>query len=95
MLVGGYHRDEALFEREPSAILESFLLLEQHPLPASRYRRYAAVLQSVFIALSLMPVRVLPKSDMTAALVLIPVLAGFLRDWLTFDRQGLRAWSSE
>ncbi len=24
-------RDEALFEREPSAILESFLLLEQHP----------------------------------------------------------------
>ena len=24
-------RDEMLFEREPSAILESFLLMEQHP----------------------------------------------------------------
>jgi len=69
--------------------------LPLHPLPASRYRRYVAVIQSVFIAISLMPVRVLSKSDMTAALVMIPVLAGFLRDWLIIDRKGLRAWSSE
>jgi CDP-diacylglycerol--glycerol-3-phosphate 3-phosphatidyltransferase len=69
--------------------------LPLHPLPASRYRRYVAVLQSVFIALSLIPVTLLSKSDMTAALVMIPVLAGFLRDWLIIDRDGLRARSSE
>jgi len=55
--------------------------LPLRPLPARRYRRHVAVVQSVFIALALLPVSVLPKSDMTAALVMIPVLAGFLRDW--------------
>ncbi len=66
-----------------------------HPLPASRYRRYVAVFQSVFIVLSLLPVTVLSKSDMMAALVMILVLAGFLRDWLIIDRYSLRALSSE
>jgi CDP-diacylglycerol--glycerol-3-phosphate 3-phosphatidyltransferase len=66
-----------------------------HPLPASRYRRYVAVVQSVFIALALLPVAVLPKSDMTAALVMIPVLAGFLRDWRIVGGYDLRALSSE
>lgn len=52
-----------------------------HPLPESRQRRYAAVLQSVFIALSLLPDRITGESDFPAALVMIPVLAGFVRDW--------------
>ena len=69
--------------------------LPLHPLPASRYRRYVAVLQSVFIALALLPVTVLPKSGMTAALVMIPVLAGFLRDWRIVVGYDLRALSSE
>ena len=34
--------------------------LPLHPLPASRYRRHVAVVQSVFIALALLPVTVLP-----------------------------------
>jgi CDP-diacylglycerol--glycerol-3-phosphate 3-phosphatidyltransferase len=66
-----------------------------HPLPASRYRRYVAVVQSVFIALALLPVAVLPKSDMTAALVMIPVLAGFLLDWRIVGGYDLRPLSSE
>lgn len=69
--------------------------LPLRPLPASRYRRHVAVVQSVFIALALLPVSVLPKSDMTAALVMIPVLAGFLRDWRIVAGYDLRALSSE
>ena len=69
--------------------------LPLHPLPASRYRQYVAVVQSVFIALALLPVTILPKSDTTAALVMIPVLAGFLRDWRIVDGHDLRALSSE
>jgi CDP-diacylglycerol--glycerol-3-phosphate 3-phosphatidyltransferase len=69
--------------------------LPLHPLPASRYRQYVAVLQSVFIAVALLPVTILPKSDMTAALVMIPVLAGFLRDWRIVVGYDLRALSSE
>jgi CDP-diacylglycerol--glycerol-3-phosphate 3-phosphatidyltransferase len=69
--------------------------LPLHPLPTSRYRRHVAVVQSVFIALALLPVTVLPKSDMTAALVMIPVLAGFLRDWRIVAGYDLRALSSE
>jgi len=65
------------------------------PLPVSRYRRYVAVVQSVFIALALQPEAVIPKSDLTAALVMIPVLAGFLRDWWIVDGYALRALSSE
>lgn len=75
--------------------------LPLHPLPASRYRRYVAVLQSIFIALSLLPVTALSKSNLAAALVMIPVLAGFLRDWLVIyqtvsgsfhlDRKGRQA----
>ena len=66
-----------------------------HPLPASRYRQTVAVVQSVFIGLALLPVAVLPKSDMTAALVMIPALAGFLRDWRIVGGYDLRALSSE
>jgi CDP-diacylglycerol--glycerol-3-phosphate 3-phosphatidyltransferase len=66
-----------------------------YPLPKSTYRRNVAAVQSVFIALALLPVTVLPKSDMTAALVMIPVLAGFLRDWRIVDGHALRALSSE
>ena len=66
-----------------------------HPLPASRYRRHVAVVQSVFIALALLPVTVLPKSDITAALVMIPVLAGFLRDWWIVAGYDHRALSYE
>jgi CDP-diacylglycerol---glycerol-3-phosphate 3-phosphatidyltransferase len=69
--------------------------LPLHPLPTSRYRRHVAVVQSVFIALALLPVSVLPKSDMTAALVMISVLAGFLRDWRIVAGYDLRALSSE
>ena len=66
--------------------------LPLYPLPESRYRRYAAVVQSIFIAFALLPVSVLPEFDMAAALVMIPVLAGFLRDWRIvagYDRRGL------
>lgn len=69
--------------------------LPLYPLPASRYRQTVAVIQSVFIALALMPVAVLPKSDMTAALVMVPVLAGFLRDWRIVGGYDLRVLSSE
>jgi len=69
--------------------------LPLHPLPASRYRRHVAVVQSVFIALALLPVTVLPKSDMTAALVMISVLAGFLRDWWIVAGYAHRALSYE
>jgi CDP-diacylglycerol--glycerol-3-phosphate 3-phosphatidyltransferase len=69
--------------------------LPLHPLPTSRYRRHVAVIQSVFVALALLPVTVLPKSDMTAALIMIPVLAGFLRDWRIVAGYDLRALSSE
>ena len=64
--------------------------LPLYPLPESTYRRNVAAVQSVFIALALLPVTVLPKSDMTAALVMIPVLAGFLRDWRIVDGHALR-----
>jgi CDP-diacylglycerol--glycerol-3-phosphate 3-phosphatidyltransferase len=69
--------------------------LPLHPLPASRYRRSVTVVMWVFIALALLPVTVLPKSDMMAALVMIPVLAGFLRDWRIVAGYDLRALSSE
>jgi len=69
--------------------------LPLHALPASRYRRTVAVVQWVFIALALLPVTVLPKSDMMAALVMIPVMAGFLRDWRIVGGYDLRALSSE
>jgi CDP-diacylglycerol---glycerol-3-phosphate 3-phosphatidyltransferase len=65
--------------------------LPVHPLPASRYRRYVAAVQSLFIALALLPVTPLPKSGIAAALVMIPVLAGFLRDWLAVSGYDLRA----
>jgi CDP-diacylglycerol--glycerol-3-phosphate 3-phosphatidyltransferase len=65
--------------------------LPLHPLRASGYRRYVAVVQSVFIALALLPATLLPKSAVTAALVMIPVLAGFIRDWLIVSGYDLRA----
>ena len=57
--------------------------LPLHPLPPSIYRRVVSVFQSVWIALALLPVEFLPMSGAWAALVMIPVLAGFLRDWRT------------
>jgi CDP-diacylglycerol--glycerol-3-phosphate 3-phosphatidyltransferase len=68
--------------------------LPLHPLPASRYRRFAAVAQSLFIAVSLLPVTLLPKSGIAEAVVMIPVLAGFLRDWLVVAGYDLRALTS-
>jgi len=65
------------------------------PLPASRYRRLVAGAQSVFIAVALLPVTTLSISGTTAALVIVPVLAGFLRDWWVVAGYGIRAWSSE
>jgi CDP-diacylglycerol---glycerol-3-phosphate 3-phosphatidyltransferase len=69
--------------------------LPLHPLPASRYRRYVAFLQSVFISLALLPVAFLTKSDMTAALVIIPVLIGFINDWRIVSGYSFRALSSD
>ena len=57
--------------------------LPLHPLPASRYRRHVAAVQSLFIVLALLPLALLPEYGWAAALVMIPVLAGFMRDWLT------------
>ena len=68
--------------------------LPLHPLPASRYRRQVAIVQSLFIALALLPATLLPKSGMAATLVMIPVLAGFLRDWLGVAGYDLRALAS-
>ena len=53
------------------------------PLPDRNDRRLASVLQSVFISLALLPGLPLPMTGMPAALVMIPVLAGFIRDWRT------------
>ncbi|MEW6335681.1 MAG: CDP-alcohol phosphatidyltransferase family protein [Thermodesulfobacteriota bacterium] len=52
-----------------------------NPLPESKGRKYAAALQSAFIWLSLFPGGTIGESDIPAALVMIPVLAGFVRDW--------------
>lgn len=52
-----------------------------NPLPESRQRRSASVLQSVFIVLSLLPGRIIGESDVPAVLVMIPILAGFVNDW--------------
>ncbi len=60
--------------------------LPLHPLPPSRYRRHVAAVQSLFIALALWPPALLPEYGWPAALVMIPVLAGFVRDWLTVSR---------
>lgn len=68
--------------------------LPLHPLPASRYRQHAAVVQSLFITLALLPVPLLQKSGLAAALVMVPVLAGFLRDWLIVSGYDLRALAS-
>jgi CDP-diacylglycerol---glycerol-3-phosphate 3-phosphatidyltransferase len=68
--------------------------LPLHPLPASRYRRQVAIVQSLFIAVALLPVPPLPKSGVAAALVIIPVLAGFLRDWLGVAGYDLRSLAS-
>jgi CDP-diacylglycerol---glycerol-3-phosphate 3-phosphatidyltransferase len=65
--------------------------LPLHPLRASGYRRHVAVVQSVFIALALLPMTIFPESGIVATLVMIPVLAGFLRDWLTVSGYDLRA----
>jgi CDP-diacylglycerol---glycerol-3-phosphate 3-phosphatidyltransferase len=68
--------------------------LPLHPLPASKYRRQVGIVQSLFIAAALLPVTLLPKSSMAAALVMIPVLAGFLRDWLCVTGYDIRALAS-
>ncbi len=52
-----------------------------YPLPPSRFRRYASVLQSVFILLVLLPIPLFPGTGFAAALFAMPVVAGFLRDW--------------
>lgn len=57
--------------------------LPLHPLPPSRYRRHVAAVQSLFIVVALLPPALLPEYGWAAALVMIPVLAGFMRDWLT------------
>ena len=69
--------------------------LSLHPLASSRYRRYVAVLQSVFIAFSLLPETILPQYDMMAVLIMTLVLSGFLWDWRTVCGYGFRALSSE
>ena len=52
-----------------------------YPLPASRYRRYISVLQSVFIAAAILPLPVFPEVKLLAILLMVLVLASFLRDW--------------
>jgi phosphatidylglycerophosphate synthase len=52
-----------------------------YPLPASRYRRYISVLQSVFIATAILPLPKFPEVKLLAILLMVLVLASFLRDW--------------
>lgn len=53
-----------------------------HPLPSSTYRRIMASLQMVFIAVILFPIFSSPTTAIAAGIFMIPVMTGFLRDWL-------------
>jgi phosphatidylglycerophosphate synthase len=52
-----------------------------YPLPTSRYRRYISVLQSVFIATAILPLPRFPEVKLLAILLMVLILASFLRDW--------------
>ncbi len=53
-----------------------------HPLPPSTCRRIMASLQMVFIAVILFPIFSFPTTALAAGIFMIPVMTGFLWDWL-------------
>lgn len=57
------------------------------PLPPSTYRRFMASFQMVLIAVILFPIFRPPLTAIAAGIFMIPVMAGFLWDWLVVSER--------
>jgi CDP-diacylglycerol---glycerol-3-phosphate 3-phosphatidyltransferase len=61
--------------------------LPVHELPPSRYRRYWAGFQMGFLTVALWPIAPANGVTLVGWVYLMPILAGFLRDWLVVSDQ--------
>jgi len=59
-----------------------------YPLLSSRFRKYAAAVQFVYMGVVLMPLPLLPEPALIGAMVALPVAGGFLRDWRSVTGHG-------